>query len=72
MRNNPSKRNAFIAVSVFFALLAIVFLLWGGWMAGWDIVGWFTTTQAFVLYFMVGFYLIFLAYFLITDWVKKR
>lgn len=69
---NPSKKKLFITISVFFIIIALTFLLWGGWMAGWDILGWFTTTQAYILYFMIGFYLIFVIGILVDAYVLKK
>lgn len=69
---NPSKRNAFIAISAFFAVLAVIFLLWGGALAGWDIAGWFTSTQAYVLYALLVFYALFVIGILVHGWVNKR
>lgn len=44
-------------------------LILGFWIAGFDILGWFTTKWAFIVYFFLGAYAIFLGGVFIHDWV---
>ena len=57
------------------ALIVGAVLLFGGaalvlgfWMAGADILGWFSTKWAFIVYFFAGLYLIFLGWIIVSDY----
>ena len=52
-------------------VLGAAALLLGFHLAGFDIIGWFTTTPAFITYFFVGVYVFVLAWVLVSDYVKK-
>lgn len=60
------------------ALLIGLFLLVGGtalilgfYFAGADILGWFTTKWAFIVYFFIGVYLFGLASLAIYDYTRR-
>ena len=43
-------------------------MVFGFWLAGFDIIGWFTTKWAFIVYFFLGAYLVFLGGVAIHDY----
>lgn len=51
-----------------FLLAGGVSLIIGFWIAGFDILGWFTTKWAFIVYFFLGAYLAFLGGVFIHDY----
>lgn len=65
------RKKLFVWTGVGFAALALVLFLVGGYMSGWDIVGWFSTPTAYILYFLVAFYAIFVAFVFMQDWLRK-
>lgn len=67
-----TKKKAVIVVSAIFAVLGLVALLVGGYMAGWDILGWFSSQYAYVFYVLVALYALAVLSVIMTDWVKKR
>lgn len=54
-----------------FLLVAIVAMIVGFYLAGFDILGWFKTRYAFIVYIVVGFYLFIASYVLIMEYIKK-
>lgn len=53
-------------------VVGAVALVIGFHLAGADILGWFSSTPAFITYFFVGVYLFVLAWVLVADYVAKR
>ena len=66
----PSRKGLVIA-SVVIVVIAMVGLLVGGYMAGWDIVGWFSTPMAIYLYIGLGLFAILIVGLLVRDWSRK-
>lgn len=66
----PSRKGLVIASTVI-VVVAIVGLLVGGYMAGWDIVGWFSTPMAIYLYIGLGLFAILIVGLLVRDWSRK-
>ena len=66
----PSRKGLAIASAVI-VVVAIVGLLVGGYMAGWDIVGWFSTPMAIYLYIGIGLFAILIVGLLVRDWSRK-
>ena len=66
----PSSKGLVIASAVI-VVIAIVGLLVGGYMAGWDIVGWFSTPMAIYLYIGIGLFAILIVVLLVRDWSRK-
>ncbi len=54
-----------------FLLVAIVAMIVGFYLAGFDILGWFKTRYAFIVYIVVGFYLFIASYVFIMEYIKK-
>ena len=54
-----------------FLLVAIVAMIVGFYLAGFDILGWFKTRYAFIVYIVVGFYLFIASYVLFMEYIKK-
>ena len=54
-----------------FLVVAGVALILGFYFAGADILGWFTTKYAFIVYFFVGIYVVVLASIAIHDFVRR-
>lgn len=65
------RKKLFLIVTVAFLVLATVLLLVGGYMAGWDIVGWFSSKWATYIYFGAGLYLLYAIYFL-WKWLDEK
>lgn len=55
-----------------FLLVGVVAMLVGFSIAGFDIVGWFSTKYAFITYFCLGAYLLFLSWVLVMDYVFRK
>jgi hypothetical protein len=55
-----------------FLIIGIVAMVVGFAMTGYDILGWFSTKYAFITYFFVGGYALFLAWVLVQDYVMRR
>ena len=54
-----------------FLLVAIVAMIVGFYLAGFDILGWFNTRYAFIVYIVVGFYLFIASYVFIMEYIQK-
>ncbi len=54
-----------------FLVVAGVALILGFYFAGADILGWFTTKYAFIVYFFAGIYVVVLASIAIHDFVRR-
>ena len=54
-----------------FLLVAIVAMIVGFYLVVFDILGWFKTRYAFIVYIVVGFYLFIASYVLIMEYIKK-
>lgn len=65
------KRNVALKASIgtlLFLLVGVVCFLVGAYFAGWDIWGWFTTGQAYLVYGIVVLFLLVISFFV----YKKR
>lgn len=56
------------AVALFVALTALIL---GFWIAGFDVLGWFTTKWAIIVYVCVGFYLSFVLGVVVREYFTK-
>lgn len=54
-----------------FLLVAIVAMIVGFCLAGFDILGWFKTRYAFIVYIVVGFYIFIASYVFIMEYIQK-
>ena len=54
-----------------FLLVAIAAMIVGFYLAGFDILGWFKTRYAFIVYIVVGFYLFIASYVFIMEYIQK-
>lgn len=54
-----------------FLLVAIVAMVVGFYLAGFDILGWFKTRYAFIVYIVIGFYLFIASYVFIMEYIQK-
>ena len=54
-----------------FLLAAIVSMIVGFYLAGFDILGWFKTRYAFIVYIVVGFYLFIASYVFLMEYIHK-
>lgn len=66
-----TKLKWLIIVGVF-AILGGIALIVGYYLAGADIIGWFTTKWAFIVYFFIGIYLLILGGVLVNDYVMRK
>ena len=66
-----NKKNIiFWLVSAICIVVAVVLFLVAGYLKGWDIVGWFSSSMAIWCYFIVGIYLI--ALLIMWLWSKYK
>lgn len=65
------NRKITILVSVLIALTALVVLLFGGAMAGWNILAWFKSDDATWLYLLIFLFIFITAWMLVNEWVRK-
>lgn len=56
-----------IALSCVFLAIALGLFLWGGYMQGWDIKGWFTTPQAYLIYALVVVFALAIGFFIVNS-----
>lgn len=68
MMSNKTKWTLLVGA---FLLVAIVAMIVGFYLAGFDILGWFKTRYAFIVYIVVGFYLLTASYVLIMEYIQK-
>lgn len=54
-----------------FLLVAIVAMVVGFYLAGFDILAWFSSRYAMIVYICVGFYLFVVLYVLIMEYISK-
>ena len=54
-----------------FLLVAIVAMIVGFYLAGFDILVWFKTRYAFIVYIVVGFYVFIASYVFIMEYIHK-
>ena len=66
-----TKLKWLIIVGVF-ALVGGIALIVGYYLAGADIIGWFTTKWAFIVYFFAGVYMLVLGGVLVNDYVMRK
>ena len=66
-----TKLKWLIVVGVF-ALVGGIALIVGYYLAGADIIGWFTTKWAFIVYFFAGVYMLVLGGVLVNDYVMRK
>ena len=66
-----TKLKWLIIVGVF-ALVGGIALIVGYYLAGADIIGWFTTKWAFIVYFFIGIYVLVLGGVLVNDYVMRK
>lgn len=66
-----TKLKWLIIVGVF-ALIGGIALIVGYYLAGADIIGWFTTKWAFIVYFFAGIYVLILGGVLVNDYVMRK
>lgn len=65
-----AKLKWFLLVGLFLVIGGIALIV-GFYLAGFDILGWFTTKYAFIVYFFAGAYLLLVATLLVNDYVRK-
>ena len=64
-------KKLLIVCSCVFLVFALVMLLVGGYIAGWDILGWFTGKYAMWMYLIGGLYILFFVGLVIYDKIKN-
>lgn len=62
------KSKSFIILTCSFGLLGVALFLFAGNLAGWDILGWFGTGEALLVYFLIAL----CGMSLLLWWVKNR
>lgn len=68
--NMKHKKLLLISAGVFL-VFALIMLLVGGYIAGWDILGWFTSKYAMWMYLIGGLYILFVVGLVIYDKIKN-
>lgn len=61
-----------LVCAVAFAVVATIAILVGGYMAGWDIVGWFSTPSAIYLYVCLGIAAVTALGVVVYSWAFRR
>lgn len=64
------KKLLLISAGVFL-VFALIMLLVGGYIAGWNILGWFTGKYAMWMYLIGGLYILFVVGLVIYDKIKN-
>ncbi len=64
------KKLLLISAGIFL-VFALIMLLVGGYIAGWDILGWFTSKYAMWMYLIGGLYILFVVGLVIYDKIKN-
>lgn len=54
-----------------FLLVGLVALIVGFQLSGFDVLGWFSTKYAFIVYVVVGAYLFFVIWLAVNDYIKR-
>lgn len=67
MRNNKT----IIITGIVFLIIAVAVFLFGGYIAGWDFKGWFTSPTAIWSYVLIGIYILFLIAMLIWRFIDR-
>lgn len=66
------KRNKIIVIiSAIMLVLALVFIILGFALSGYDILAWFGSKWAIWIYVIVGLWILFIAYVFIGDLIRK-
>lgn len=66
------KRNKVLVIlGVIFMIIGVAILLIGYWLSGADVLAWFTSKWAGLVYTILGFYLLTALTFFINDWIRK-
>lgn len=66
-----TKLKWLIIVGVFLVVGGVAAIV-GFYIAGADILGWFTTKWAFIVYFFAGMYALLLGAVIVNDYVMRR
>ncbi len=66
------KRKKFIISLVIWLVAALIILLVGGYIAGWDILGFFSSNLAIWLYVLTGVYFGVIIAFILWDRIKNQ
>lgn len=62
------KSKSFIILSIASLIVGIALFLFAGNLAGWDVLGWFGTHEALLVYFL----LVIIGVSLLVWWVRKK
>lgn len=65
-----TKLKWFLLVGLFLVIGGIALVV-GFYYAGFDILGWFTSKYAFIVYFFIGAYLFLVSALLVNDYIRK-
>lgn len=58
--------------SLVFLLVGIGFFFLGAYLAGWDILGWFSTPSAILVYIFVGGFLLLAIFLIVSNLLQKE
>jgi len=60
-----------LILGIVFLILGITILIVGYSLAGYDIGAWFTTRYAYIVYVLVGAYLLVVISIYLIEWIRK-
>lgn len=66
------KRNKVIYITCGIAgIIALILFIVGGYLAGWDFKAWFLSPHAFAVYTILGIGILYLAFAIIKEHIKR-
>lgn len=65
------QKNIIIVMSIAIVLVGLACFLIGGYLSGWNILGWFTSTTAYLFYICAGLYIGIVGYIFFKDKIDK-
>lgn len=69
---NRKKRNRILLITaIVFVVFAIAFLILGFALSGADVLAWFGSKWAMIIYTVYGVYILIILFILAGDWIKK-
>lgn len=67
-----TRNKVLIITGIIVLLCALFVFLIGGWIAGWDFAGFFTSSVFVWICVLVGLYAVVVAAYLIKDWIDNK
>lgn len=71
MKHRFSSKAKFVILSFLFLVIALIGLLVGFTIAGADVIAWFSSKYAMIVYFFIFFYGAFAVGVFVKDWIRN-